>query len=277
MERIHENLENKPFYENVPDGVKTVEVCTVSGLLPCKECAETTKEYFPSNAVPKEECNMHQKLTVCGLSGKLLSPFCPEIYQLTRSVVIIPKDSIYQQLDDEQLQELIPGAFRSLEELDLIDYSNPEHKDLFCPLHNDIWYTGEEQRIVLTKQANQLIAQIQDNMNQYSAYLTQAQKDALNNAINSLKEVLIEETLELPKEGEPYYTEIASFQPETVITEMDELLKVYESVFNADLWNIINNGGNTGDDDDDNNGNGNDGNNANNGNNRKDHRGPGRN
>ncbi|MDD4681048.1 MAG: transglycosylase domain-containing protein, partial [Clostridia bacterium] len=43
MERIHENLENKPFYENVPDGVKTVEVCTVSGLLPCKECAETTK------------------------------------------------------------------------------------------------------------------------------------------------------------------------------------------------------------------------------------------
>ncbi|NLB41644.1 MAG: hypothetical protein GX815_05180 [Clostridiales bacterium] len=268
MKRIHEDLENKPFYESVPEGVKSVKFCPISGLLPSEECAETLTQYFPTNAVPKEKCNMHQKVTICGYSGKLPSPYCPEDHLVTKSVVVIPEDSVYQKLTDKELQKYIPGAFRSLTDLNKLDYNNPDHKDQFCSLHNESWKSGEEQRRVLIEQANQLITQITDNMSRYNAFLTQAQKDALNKAINSLKDALDEAPITLPKPGEPYYTEAPQFKPDAIQTQMDNLRKTYESVFNAELWNLINSGGNTNGatDNDGNNGNDNNANSGNNGN-----------
>ncbi len=262
MEKIHEDLENKPFYESVPEGVKSVKFCPISGLLPSEECTETLTEYFPANAVPKEKCNMHQKVTICGYSGKLPSPYCPEDHLVTKSVMIVPEDSVYQKLDDKELQKHIPGAFRSLTDLDKLDYNNPDHKDQFCQLHNESWKAGEDQRRGLIEQANQLISQITDNMSRYNTFLTQQQKDALNKAIKSLKDVLAEAPLDLPKPGDSYYTEVPPFKPDAIQAQMDNLRKTYENVFNAELWNLINSGGNSGGGTN----NGNEGNNGNNGN-----------
>ncbi|NLC44212.1 MAG: hypothetical protein GX783_08005, partial [Clostridiales bacterium] len=271
MEKIHENLENKPFYESVPEGVKSVTICPISGLLPSEECSETIREYFPSNAVPKEKCNMHQKVTICGYSGKLPSPYCPEGHLITKSVFVIPEDSVYQKLTDKELQNIkeLSGAFRSLTDLDKLDYNNPDHKEQFCSLHTDSWNSGEEQRKGLIEQANQLIKQITDNMSRYNAFLTQSQKDSLIKAINKLNEALAEEPVKLPKPGDPYYTEVPPFKPEAIQAPMDNLRKTYENVFNAELWNLINTGGNTGGDTNNsgNNGSNGDDNNANSGNN----------
>ena len=242
MERIHENLEYKPFYESVPHGVKSVKICSISGLLPSEDCKETTTEYFPSNAVPKDKCDMHKKITVCGYSGKLPSPFCPLEHSVSNSVVVIPKDSIYQQLTDEDLNKYIPGAFRTLEDLGKLDYNNPEHADLFCSLHNEEWQLVEQQRLELIQKAEQLTSQISDNIIRYGDYLTQQEKDALTKAINSLNKALVVEPLPLPKTGEPYYTEIPKFKPEKTQAEIEKLRKTYDEVFDADFWSRTNNG-----------------------------------
>ncbi|MGI6570647.1 MAG: transglycosylase domain-containing protein [Caldicoprobacterales bacterium] len=244
MERIHEGLENKPFYDEVPDGVKAVKICTISGKLPNDECPETSVEYFPKEAVPKEECDMHKKITICGYSGKLPSPYCPEDHLITKSVIILPKDSLYQQLTDEQLEKIksLAGAFRSLDDMEQYDYNNKDHREMFCPLHDEEWSTGEELRESLTQQAEQLIAQITENINRYSSYLKQQEIDSLNKAINKLREALKIESLPLPGKDEPFYTELPPFLTDKVLAEIDNLKNTYESIFDADFWDSVNRG-----------------------------------
>ncbi|HHY82343.1 MAG TPA: PBP1A family penicillin-binding protein [Clostridiales bacterium] len=252
MEKIHEGLENKPFYDEVPSGVKSVKICAISGKLPTKECDKTTTELFPSDAVPKEECDMHQKITVCAFSGKLPTPYCPEESKVDKSVVVLPKDSIYQQLKDDQLEKVLPGAFRSLDDLEDYDYNDPKYKEAFCPLHNEQWHKGEQQRQELTQAANQLIALVTDNMTRYASYLTQQEANTLNKAVDKLKKALEAEVLQPPKEDDPYYTELPVFQPDKVMAEINNLQQTYNSIFDAEFWDRVNgdNGGN-----DDNNGN----------------------
>lgn len=250
MKKIHEDLEYKRFYDKVPKGVKSVTVCAISGKLPNEECDETVKEYFPSNAVPKDHCDMHLKITVCGYSGKLPSPYCPKEHLVTKSVIILPEDSIYQKLTDEQLEKIIPGAFRSLEGVGEYDYNNPEHAEKFCPIHTEAWLEGEGLWESLSQQANQLIDQVNENVSRYADYLKKAQVDKLDKAIKSLKDALIKEVLELPGEDEPYYTEIPPFNPDKILAEMDKLKKTYDSIFDAAFWESVNqgsdNGGNNG-------------------------------
>ena len=264
MEKVHEGLENKPFYDEIPSGVKSVTVCAVSGKLPNKECDQTVTEYFPTEAVPTDNCDMHLKITICGYSGKLPSPYCPEGHLVTKSVIVLPEDSIYQKLTDEQLEKIpsLTGAFRSLDVIGDYDYNNPEHADMFCPIHNETWQQGESLRITLVQQADELIAHITESINRYSSYLRKGDIDTLNNAIKRLKDSLTVEELELPGEDEGYYTEIPPFQPDKVLDEIDKLQKTYESIFDAAFWESV-----SGDPSNGNNNGNNDGNNGNNNNN----------
>ena len=246
MEKIHKDLENKPFYESIPDGVKQVTVCALFGKLPNEMCKETVTEYFPENAVPTEECDMHREFTVCRYSGKLPTPYCPEDHLVSSPIVVIPKDSIYQKLTDEQLQQYIPGAFRTPVDQTSFDYNNPEQRDAFCPLHDEKWKQSEDQREQLTSEANQLIHQINENIDRYSDKLTPQDKNTLETAINKLKEALNTGTPAPPEEGQPYYTEIPYFDADKVRTEMNALREAYENIFNNikgfDFWDFLNGG-----------------------------------
>jgi len=266
MEKIHEGLENKPFYDRIPEGVKSVTVCAVSGKLPTDACNDTVTEYFPANAVPKETCDMHRQITVCAYSGKLPSPYCPQEHLVTKSVIVLPKSSKYQQLTDEQLEKIekLAGAFRSLDDIEQYDYNNPKHADKFCQLHTKEWSNSEELRKGLSQQADQLIAQVTGDIAKYSDYLKKAQIDELNRIIDNIRKLLTEEELEVPGEDDPYYTELPQFKPDKVQEEMDKLRKTYESIFNSSFWESVNAGSGNGNG---NNGNGNNGNgNADNGN-----------
>jgi penicillin-binding protein 1A len=260
MEKIHQDLEEIPFYSDIPEGVKSVKVCALSGKLPTSACDKTVTEYFPENAVPTEECDMHQKLTICKYSGKLPTPFCPEDHMAESSIVVIPEDSIYQRLTDEQLQTYVPGAFRTPVDQASFDYYNPEQRDAFCPVHGEQWKYGEQLRESLTNEANQLISQIRDNMDRYSDKLTQQDVDTLENAISKVTEALNAGVIPPPEEGEPYYTEIPYFEPDKVQREIDSLRETYDQIFDRinsfDFWDFFN-GGNRG----------NNGNNGDNGNN----------
>lgn len=83
MQRIHENLPSVPF--QAPASVTGVQVCAESGLLAVPglcDCdprgSRIISEYFAVDSVPTEPCDHHVKLTVCGESGYITNPYCPE-------------------------------------------------------------------------------------------------------------------------------------------------------------------------------------------------------
>lgn len=83
MKRVHENFESKDFEK--PKGITQATVCSKSGLLPKDGVCENDPrgslkytEYFASGTTPKEECNHHEVLSICKVSGKIAGPYCPK-------------------------------------------------------------------------------------------------------------------------------------------------------------------------------------------------------
>ena len=83
MKRVHENLESKDFEK--PKGITQATVCSKSGLLPKDGVCENDPrgslkytEYFASGTTPKEECNHHEVLSICKVSGGIAGPYCPK-------------------------------------------------------------------------------------------------------------------------------------------------------------------------------------------------------
>ena len=83
MKRVHENLESKDFEK--PKGITQATVCSKSGLLPKAGVCENDPrgslkytEYFASGTTPKEECNHHEVLSICKVSGEIAGPYCPK-------------------------------------------------------------------------------------------------------------------------------------------------------------------------------------------------------
>ena len=86
MEPLHAGLENKPFYDKVPDGVVRVTVCSKSGKLPNGTLCENDisghgviTEWFPrGGSTERKKCDMHKEVSVCKFSGKLASLTVPK-------------------------------------------------------------------------------------------------------------------------------------------------------------------------------------------------------
>lgn len=83
MKRVHENFESKDFEK--PKGITQATVCSKSGLLPKDGVCENDPrgslkytEYFASGTTPKEECNHHEVLSICKVSGEIAGPYCPK-------------------------------------------------------------------------------------------------------------------------------------------------------------------------------------------------------
>lgn len=83
MKRVHENLESKDFEK--PKGITQATVCSKSGLLPKDGVCENDPrgslkytEYFASGTTPKEECDHHEVISICKVSGEIAGPYCPE-------------------------------------------------------------------------------------------------------------------------------------------------------------------------------------------------------
>ena len=80
MEKVHKDLENKPFTK--PSSVVTAEVCADTGLLATDICKadrrgdRTKTEIFAKGTVPTEECTLHKYVAVCPDSFKLANPTC---------------------------------------------------------------------------------------------------------------------------------------------------------------------------------------------------------
>jgi penicillin-binding protein 1A len=241
MEPIHKDLENKPFYDSPPDDIVKVTVCGVSGKLPNGDlCANDVgghpliTEWFPKDAVPTKTCDWHRPITVCKYSGMSPTPYCPPEHYEQKSILILPEDSPYHLLTDEQLVKYnMQGAFNSLQLIHQLDYNNPDHRKHFCPIHTAEWKAAETQRPHLTNEANTLINQVKADMQkqQYRNELTPNDLAELDDAIARLEASLNQGLLPASTEEGSVSLPIKTFDPSYVRSCITDLQNKYKSIF----------------------------------------------
>ena len=127
MKRVHENLESKDFKK--PKGITQATVCSKSGLIPQEGVCENDPrgslnytEYFASGTTPKEECDHHEAISICKVSGEIAGAYCPE--------------------SDIETKVFIVGAEKGSE--DYTYCASEEFLNKTCSVHDEN-YTPEEE------------------------------------------------------------------------------------------------------------------------------------
>ncbi len=88
MEEIHKDLPMKNF--SIPNGIKTVTICTKSGKLPVEGlCNDTLRvEYFEAGSEPYEYCDTHYSGWVCAVNMLPATEDCP--FSVPGSILVDP-------------------------------------------------------------------------------------------------------------------------------------------------------------------------------------------
>ena len=98
MQRVHEGLEPKTFYETKPEGVLEVEVCKKSGFLAtstCRSYRTSYVEYFVQGTEPIQTCPYHSSAKVCTESGLLAKDNCTKTKKVYASGEYINGDGLW--------------------------------------------------------------------------------------------------------------------------------------------------------------------------------------
>ena len=98
MQRVHEGLESKTFYETKPEGVLEVEVCKKSGFLAtanCKRYRTSYIEYFVQGTEPIQTCPYHSSAKICTESGLLATENCPRTRRVYATGEYINGDGLW--------------------------------------------------------------------------------------------------------------------------------------------------------------------------------------
>ena len=96
MKQVHSGLPNKNFPSR-PDNVISVQVDTISGLLPSELSALDPRgtirsEYFVKGTEPSQVDDLHVEVTICNGSGYMATPFC--MNRETKVMVRRPEGSV---------------------------------------------------------------------------------------------------------------------------------------------------------------------------------------
>lgn len=101
MSRIHEPLEYKDEFFEMPEGITWVSVCKDSGKIPGPYCSKDPRgsrvvsDMFNEGDGPEDVCDHHVEVTVCKESGKAATKYCPA----TETKVFVTRT-------DEEIEEI---------------------------------------------------------------------------------------------------------------------------------------------------------------------------
>jgi len=141
-EYMSQILYDKPVFDfDIPEGLSTREVCSLSGMLPNEYCRETVEEIFLTNNLPDDECELHKKVIevrICTDEWTLASDSCPSEKVVTKyfqedTGVMVNKDGlpmtsflkqIYPQPSEEEYKEMINEYILPEDECDIHQEEN---------------------------------------------------------------------------------------------------------------------------------------------------------
>lgn len=146
MEKIHsiKGLENKDILQGSAGdyGLVKVSTCAVSGQLATPQCyhdatgKHVIEDWWPSDAVPAHQCQMHQSISICTVSNRPASQFCPPEHIQTLSGVVIPEGHPLYRFKNTQYESVIrqytgQSTFFGYDQFGAYDPS------IVCDIHTD--------------------------------------------------------------------------------------------------------------------------------------------
>lgn len=199
MEKIHKakGLDKREIVDGDPAdyGLVKVTTCGVSGQLATDACRndimgyKTVTDYWYQEDVPKQECQMHRKLTICTASNMLAGDYCPAEQIENRGVVLIPKGHpLYEYTGSHAnvIRDYL-GPFATLSG----DSANLQRT--VCNVHTADWVQQNNNVQAQSDLASQAQALVNDAYNRVGAAgdaLDPEAKQQINAAIAAVEAVL---------------------------------------------------------------------------------------
>jgi penicillin-binding protein 1C len=90
MEAIHAGKPERWFPQ--PDGLEQGEICGLSGLLPTPACPDRAREWFLAGTTPTVSDTWHIRLPIDPASGLLAAPDCPAGASVERTYAVLPPE-----------------------------------------------------------------------------------------------------------------------------------------------------------------------------------------
>jgi penicillin-binding protein 1A len=118
-----------------PENIVTAAVDRVSGKLPTELSSKDPRgstvisEMFIAGTVPSESDDYHQEITICTVSGKLATEYCPESTVETKVVIIKPDERFPSGVKPVNAN-YIPSSEKG------VVYIPGEGEDAYCTYHN---------------------------------------------------------------------------------------------------------------------------------------------
>lgn len=110
---FEEFLKGKPSQQFIrPDGIKTVEICNISGKLPDNLCTERSTELFVDGTEPQTVSHPYKKINIDIRNNLRAGDNCPKEYVREKIFIDFPPEVYTWAVEDGQ--EIIPREFSPL-------------------------------------------------------------------------------------------------------------------------------------------------------------------
>lgn len=180
MSQLVEGLEDRPIMEGSASdyGLQRYTVCGVSGMRTNSYCSSDAgghtpiSDYFVTGTQPTETCNMHVAGEICTESGMLPSEYCPTESIVSGSMLVIPEDSDWADLDDSRLQSILGNVIRL-------------KSNEVCDIHTAEWAESQGVLQEAIASLSSAISSAQSLLSNYSSLMTSSQISQLNSLIAS--------------------------------------------------------------------------------------------
>ena len=167
MKEILNELPDKQIIDASPVELGLVQrtVCSLSGKLATEACAFDASghvpvtDWFASDSVPVESCDMHALAGICSASGQAAGPYCPADGIQYQSVAIISSTSRYKKYDPLILIKYLPNLVYS--DVPVAEYGMYTAGGM-CSVHYSSWSGGGLFGGYAETDAKNLIATVRD-------------------------------------------------------------------------------------------------------------------
>ena len=203
MAQLVEGKEDKPIIGKTAEelGLVKVSVCSVSGKIATDACKEDLSghkpvtAYFPADSVPTETCDWHELNPICLTSGKIATTYCPDTENniVMKSLLLLPSDSIYWKLTDNQRNKYLPGALPALPDglsISDLDQTMAEYYDYYCDIHTEKWYNDQVLRDNAIDAAKGQISASNGVLTDPQYAMSMNDRQRLNDKINELSSLI---------------------------------------------------------------------------------------
>jgi len=132
MQWLHQNLPVENWQK--PTGISEVVVCSLSGLLPTRECPDTITEIFIDGTQPAGNDNLFKSYEINRETELLATVFTPAEMVETRTYMLVPEDA----LDWATANRIVVPP----KDYDLIQAPNPSENGLITSPTNHSYVSG---------------------------------------------------------------------------------------------------------------------------------------